>query len=99
MKFIQKLRAVFAALPLLVSCSVAYAATPTPFTFDARHTTSSPARLANACAVNVVSINDKRFNKEGISLRTAVPAGPPEQWISASLDSLVEYGFDVQRHS
>ncbi len=97
----MKLMNVLMASAIACACAAAPAAQAatdekTVLTFEPGSRDIAPARLAGACAVNIMSINDHRLTKDSIGVDTVTPTDAPQAWISKSLDGLTEYGFKVQ---
>ncbi|PWF49105.1 hypothetical protein [Massilia glaciei] len=89
---------IYFCAPLLCCLLTAHAAPveKTPLSYDAQATEIVRITpLQGACAINFMSISDRRFTKDGIGADMPIPSGPPEPWISASLDTLKAYGFPV----
>lgn len=88
---------------LLAACSAAQAAPettpPTPLVYDAGANDKAPAVQPGACRINVVSISDARFAREGMGADAPLRTGAPEPWIGAGLASLKNYGYTVQQNA
>lgn len=88
------------AAALAATTMSAYAAPDkTPLVYDSTVNDTVPAATAGACPINIVSITDNRFSKEGMGADTPIVTDSPEPWLSTGLDTLKAYGYTVQHSS
>jgi hypothetical protein len=90
-----------ASLSLAVCTCTHAASTPvtaeiTPMTYDSTVNDFVPAKLKDACLINILHVADRRFNRESIGTDSAIPTSAPEPWLNSGLDMLTAYGFTVQ---